>query len=333
MKNESEVLKSCISLHWLRPDNALWVFSFYQAFAETVQHGLARSSRTVDLGCGDGTTSFVMLDGVFGPGFDAFMTVQADEQNIVPDIRRSESGSLSDSSGDFYNSYDERWSRYLSIEHAPEWRYGIGLDWKESLLKKCQDLGIYDRLVPHDANTALPFSDESQDFLFSTIVYWLRDTQHSLQEAARVLQPGGVFAFSAPDENINGRTLESLIGSYGYPGLEVLDRGRNANWARHAQSKENWETQIAAAGLKIVEYRRFHSALQIMFGETTIRPLLRAYQTLYKNLLPDHQDIFMEFKSSWTEEIYRLLEPFADPKWMSADRQEMVYHAFVVQKS
>jgi SAM-dependent methyltransferase len=285
----------------------------------------------MDLGCGDGTTSFIMLDGTFGPEFDVFHSVQAGEQNILSESRREYSGSLADHTGDFYNNYDPAWSRYLTVTESPGWTYGIGLDWKEPLLQKSRDVGIYKSLVRHDANESLPFPDASQDFVFSTIIYWIADTQSALQEVSRVLKPGGIFAFSCPDLNITQYTLASMLKQYAYPAIQILERGRHSNWERHAQDRTAWDNNLASVGLRVVEYKRFHSALQILLGETTIRPLLRAYDTLYQNLLPHHYQIFLEFKTTWVEEVYRLLEPATDAQYMK--NQEMLYHAYVVEKS
>jgi UDP-N-acetylglucosamine 4,6-dehydratase len=56
--------------------------------------------------------------------------------------------------------------------------------------------------------------------------------------------------------------------------------------------------------LRIVDYKRFHSALQIMLGETAIRPLLRPCDTLHQKLLPDHQDILLDIKTTWSSVRY-----------------------------
>jgi SAM-dependent methyltransferase len=332
MRDLSEVLKSCTNLHWLRPDNALWVYSFYEAFADVTQKTMLSGKRTMDLGCGDGTTSFIMLDGVFGSEFDVFHDIQASQPNIQPDLRRSDSGSLYDEAGDFYNTYSEKWSNYLSIVQPTEFKYDYGTDWKESLLKKADTLGAYKSLSHHDANLSLPFEDSSFDYVFSTIIYWLDDTQKAMCDIARILDKDGVFAFSCPNEFIPNYTLKSMLKDLNYPEMDVLDRGRDANWVRHARSRQEWEKEIKTAGLRILDYKEFHSSLQIMLGETTIRTLIRAYNVLYERLLPDHEDIFMEFKTAYVEEMYKLLLPFADKTWVNQKHNPALYHAFVVQK-
>ena len=105
MRNPQEILRSSINLHWLRPDNALWVNSFYETFAMEIQKAISLNQHTMDLGCGDGTTSFILLDGIFNKFFDVYHDIQASKENIYVNTKRSESGSLLDAKGDFYNSY------------------------------------------------------------------------------------------------------------------------------------------------------------------------------------------------------------------------------------
>ena len=90
MKKMEEVLRDCVNLHWLRPDNALWVLSFYQTFGREIQNACTKSNRTLDLGCGDGTTSLVLLDGKFNKSFDVYHDIQI---NIESSTVHSKTGS------------------------------------------------------------------------------------------------------------------------------------------------------------------------------------------------------------------------------------------------
>ena len=332
MRDKVDVLSSCINLHWLRPDNALWVYSFYEIFAAEIQETIRLGKRTMDLGCGDGTTSFILLDGIFGPEFDVFHAVQADEANMTPNIQREESGSLYDKTGDFFNTYNNRWREYLNILKPAPYKYDFGIDWKQSLLQKASDLGIYKSLLCHDANFTLPFEDSTFDFIFSTSIYWLADTQKALHEISRLLASGGIFAFSCPKEKITKFTIKAILAHLDYPEIELLDRGRDANWRRHARGRQEWEKETINAGLRVVDYKQVHSSSQIMLGEVTIRTLLKAYKILYDRLLPNHIDIFLDFKKTWVQEISRLLLPYTDEAWASQKRHQMLYHAFIVQK-
>jgi SAM-dependent methyltransferase len=329
--NPYKILRESINLHWLRPDNALWVFGFVRTFGKLVQEKNS-IGRSMDLGCGDGTTSFVMLGGSLDARFDVFHSVQAQDENLTSDTRLSSSGSLVDEAGDFYNCYNTSWKEAAekNILTKPSLKFSVGADWKEVLVKKASAFGFYEGMSVFDANV-IPYPyDEEFDFIFCTMIYWLEDREKSLREIHRILNREGCFAFSAPKPEILNYTLSSMMANFNYPLLNRLDRGRFENWRRHAMDKAGWDNLLAENGFEIVEYKEFHPALQIAGGETIIRTLMSAYQVLYDRLLPDHVDIFLEFKQKWCSEIAVLLEPFADDKYY--DCLEKTYHAYVVRK-
>ena len=75
-------LKQLLQIHWLRPETALWR-SFDCLLME--KYGDI-SGRSVDLGCGDGTMSFVMSGGIVNE-YDVFMDVgELHNYNVGVDI-------------------------------------------------------------------------------------------------------------------------------------------------------------------------------------------------------------------------------------------------------
>jgi SAM-dependent methyltransferase len=327
-----KLLRSSINLHWLRPDNALWVYGFAHTFGELCKQ-MTETGSTMDLGCGDGTTSFIMLDGEFDVRFDAYYSIQVESANMESMTKRSSSGSLKDESGDFYNTYTENWKTMVdsAISKYSLTQYTVGADWKDSLVKKANDLGVYESVAEFDANISpYPFEKSQFNFIFSTIIYWLNDPAKVLKEVHRLLGEDGIFAFSAPKPEILNNTLVSMMSDYRYPLLDRLDRGRHNNWERHTRNLNDWKGIIQSAGFEIIEYKQFHPSLQIAFGETNIRTLLGSYNVLYDRLLPDHEDIFLEFKEKWCAEMEQLTTPFSDVDYY--DSLEQCYHAFVLKK-
>ena len=160
----------------------------------------------------------------------------------------------------------------------------------------------------------------------------MSDIKSVLREVYRIMSKDGIFAFSCPNEHIPENTLRSLLKNYDYPLIDRLDRGRDENWRRHAKTREEWEIDIKQAGFKVVQYKKFHSSLQIGFGETWLRTLQGSYQILYNRLLPEQSDIWLEFKRNWVKELMTLLSPFADEKWLKKQDDNMLYHSFLIQK-
>lgn len=328
--DNKEVLKNCLDLHWLRPDNALWVYGFTHTFGELCQRMVAQS-RSMDLGCGDGTTSFIMLGGKFAPEFDVFYSVQADVENLISNIQRSNSGTFLDEKGDLYNTYSSVWRKSLKIVKHPSFKYTVGSDRKEALLKKATDVGLYENTSIFDANiTPYQYDEGSFNFIFSTILYWLKRPENVLGEIRRLLNDDGIFAFAAPKTEILNYTIYNMLFDSKYPLTKRLDRGRHEIWSSHSKNREYWDSLLEKSEFEIVEYKEFHPTLQIAAGETIVRTLMSAYQVLYDRLLPDHIDVFMEFKQKWCAEFLVLLEPFADDKYYES--LEKTYHGYVVRK-
>lgn len=74
---------------------------------------------------------------------------------------------------------------------------GLALDIAEGMLQHARPLGGAQQFVAGDAEQ-LPLRDESCDLLFSSLaLQWCANFQIVLSEAARVLRPGGVLAFSS----------------------------------------------------------------------------------------------------------------------------------------
>ena len=74
---------------------------------------------------------------------------------------------------------------------------GVALDIAEGMLQHARPLGGAQQFIAGDAER-LPLRNESCDLLFSSLaLQWCADFTAVLSEAARVLRPGGVLAFSS----------------------------------------------------------------------------------------------------------------------------------------
>ena len=110
-------LDQLLNIHWLRPETALWRI-FDCLLMEKYGH---ISGRSVDLGCGDGTMSFVMAGGTID-NYDVFMDV----------------GQLKDynSGVDIYNN-DTEIALNININKL-RYFYEWGIDHKEGLIGKAK---------------------------------------------------------------------------------------------------------------------------------------------------------------------------------------------------
>jgi len=287
MNGKEKILKTCLNLHWLRPDNALWIFEFHRVFGKIIKEG-TKKGVSLDLGCGDGTTTFIISGGKFSKEFDVYQAIQASVKNMVSNPKILNSGSIKDQHGDFYNVYKESYGKQLrkNIIKKPSCSFTFGTDWKPALLKKATDLNIYKNKIVMDANK-IPwksFKSQSVNFIFSTMLYWLRNQKTVFNELNRICKNNGIIAFSAPKPEILKVTAFNFLKQFNYTLVNRLDRGRFKNWKRHAKSYTTWKHIILKSGFKIIKYNEFQPILQIAFGETIIRAYLKAFENLWRSV-------------------------------------------------
>ncbi|HEY6610276.1 MAG TPA: malonyl-ACP O-methyltransferase BioC [Pseudomonas sp.] len=132
-------------------------------------------------------------------------------------------------------------SRALA-ERFPEGQ-GTALDIAEGMLRHARPLGGASQFVCGDAER-LPLASSSQDLIFSSLaLQWCADFAAVLGEARRVLQPGGVFAFSS----LCVGTLQELRDSW-----QAVDGFVHVNRFRQFA---DYQALCAASGLEVLELR------------------------------------------------------------------------------
>ena len=143
----------------------------------------------------------------------------------------------------------------------------VGLDLAERQLRHARriddETGVRVPAVAGTA-TALPFADASFDVVFSAVgaLQFVYDAGLAVAEAARVLRPGGTFAFSVthpvrwtmPDDP----TSAGLVVTSSYwdrtPYVEQDDAGR-VTYAEHHRTLGDWVGLLAAAGFRLTGLR------------------------------------------------------------------------------
>ena len=151
-------------------------------------------------------------------------------------------------------------ARWLTTQGASV----VGLDLSERQLQHArridQETG---RHVPVVAGTAtsLPFADRSFDVVFSAFgaLQFVGDADRAVRELARVLHPGGTFAFSVthpvrwtmPDDP--GRDGLVVTSSYWdrVPYVELDDEGQTT-YAEHHRTLGDWVALLADRGFRLL---------------------------------------------------------------------------------
>ncbi|MGE8499058.1 MAG: malonyl-ACP O-methyltransferase BioC [Pseudomonas sp.] len=116
---------------------------------------------------------------------------------------------------------------------------GVALDIAEGMLRHARPLGGAQHFVAGDAEN-LPLRDNSCDLVFSSLaLQWCADFAAVLDEARRVLRPGGVLAFSS----LCVGTLQELRDSW-----QAVDGFVHVNRFRRF---EDYQALCAASGLQV----------------------------------------------------------------------------------
>ena len=308
----SDTLKQLLNVFWLRPETALW-----REIDILTMQAFEMRSPSLDLGCGDGTFSFIRAGGEFDRSFDAFRSVsQLDQffQNV-----------------DVFDSYDEKLSS--AVSKHPKYQIDVGFDHKINLLKKAGQLGLYRSLKQGDANQSLPFPDASFNSTFSNIVYWLDSPQFVISEISRILKPGGIACLMLPNITFPQFSFYNQLykegGDTRWKFLEMLDRGRFADNIRQAKSLAEWEAMFEQSGLKIECHHSHLSKLTIQVWDIGLRPLFPVLLEMANELSPEK---LITLKTKWMQTMMAFIEPLIEIDKTIPGNEQPAFHCFELRK-
>lgn len=308
----STCLDELLNVFWLRPETALW-----RSLDIAAMEDFEFRSPSLDLGCGDGTFSFIRAGGGLDITFDAFQSV-TDLDRFFEKV-------------DVHDSFDPLVRPILTRQAS--YRIDYGLDHKENLLKKAATLGLYQELAQGDANEGLPYPDQFLSSVFSNILYWLASPDFALREIYRVLRPGGQCCLMLPNDTLPQFSFYYDLcirqGLQQFSFLEKLDRGRLADNVKHAKSGAEWTHMIQDAGLKVVAHRTHLSKTVIQMWDIGLRPLFPVLHKMASNL---EREKLVKIKREWIATLKVFLEPISRMDQDLTQDQEPAFHCFILEK-
>lgn len=304
-------LDQLLRIHWLRPETALWR-TFDCLLME--KYGDISGS-AVDLGCGDGTMSFVMAGGEVGD-YDVFLD--------VGELHRYNDGA------DIFNkktSVSIR-SDHSRLRHTFEW----GVDHKDGLIDKAKRFApFYRNNLVFDLNRKLPFGGEHFDTAFSNVLYWLDDMNEILSEWHRVIKQNGRLHLFVPNANFKEKTwlyyLAPHSGERKY--LNYLDRGYSA-LIHHCYSYSRWQEIFQSNGFAIREHQFYLTNPVIDLWNIGTRPISPLLINMVGKLAPvDRESV----KEEWIDYFKRFLAPIVEGEFERlVPEGEAAFHFFVLEK-
>jgi SAM-dependent methyltransferase len=309
----STCLQQLLSIHWLRPETALW-----RVFDCLLTAEVPFTGKSVDLGCGDGTLSYIMAGGKIR-NHDAY--------NQIAPLDSFNNGS------DIYNKVVDG-DAALDIDNdSLRHKYNFGIDHKAGLISKANMLGgFYENTLVRDLNQPLPFSDACFDTAFSNILYWLDDMDCVLTEWRRILAPSGKLHLFVPNHTFKEKAwLYYMAPHAGHKEYyNFFDRGYNG-LIRHAYCSREWETLFEKNGYKVTRHVKYLTDPVMEIWNIGTRPISPLLIEMAAYLPPEKRD---QIKEEWVRYFSGFFSPIVTGEFGKTPREgEYAFHFYVLEKS
>ncbi len=178
MKPTKSLIKNFLNAHWLRFENLPWdiqVAMFFQKYKPK------KIKRSLEVGVGNGINTLLNLGGSLKKNEDHFSNLSL----------------LSTSNKDYWNTFKRKRN---PIYKSANGRFDIALDHKKNLLKNAENLGISKKYILYDCNKSFDKFGKF-DFIYSNIIYWLKNPIKSIKNFEEVLYINGHIMLTIPNQN------------------------------------------------------------------------------------------------------------------------------------
>jgi SAM-dependent methyltransferase len=281
-------LTELLSIHWLRPETALW-----RAFDCLLMHERPLAGEAVDLGCGDGTLSYIMAGGRVC-GLDAY----ADVAGL---------GAFNEGR-DIYEAQANGQASLDLDTSALRYRFACGVDHKDGLLSKARRLGGFYRVTRQaDLNQPAPFAPGSFDSAFSNVFYWLDEPAPVLRDWHGLLREGGRLVLFVPNATFKDKAWfyyrAPHAGDRHY--YNHFDRGYAA-LIKHCLGAGDWERLFAQAGFGVSRHVRYLTDPVMEIWNVGTRPISPLLIDMANKLSPADR---AAARRQWVDYFLGFLEP------------------------
>lgn len=301
-----ETLKNFLNIYWIRPEIAIW------RTLDVVQLSSVKFRKPViDLGCGDGTFCFTKFGGKVDYSFDVYKTMK--------------------NTKGFFNGkdiHDQKFVNKPKILKKSKIKIDVGLDWKNNLLNKAENLSIYEKTIQHNLDKTLPFENKKFETIFSNVFYWMKNIDNIISESKRILSDSGEIIILVPDKNFKDNLIYQEFLKNKYIWAKMLDRGIYQNISKHCYSFEEWKKKFSKNGLKIKEHKQYLSKKFIKFWSIGMRPY-SPYIIEMANKLPVKERT--QIKKRLIKELSPLIISYINTELKSTDQK--CFHLFKLEKS
>jgi SAM-dependent methyltransferase len=308
----NQYLRQLLSIHWLRPENALW-----RTFDCLLMHPYSFGGKTADLGCGDGTLSYVMAGGRL-PSYDAYAQVTS-----VKGYREG---------ADIYNMTVEEDDVLTLDSSAVRYTYSFGIDHKEGLISKARRFqGFYDRTIVHDLNKPLLLEEGGLSAAFSNVLYWLDDVDATLADWARIIKRSGKLFLFVPNKCFKEKAWLYYLAPHADDKryYNFLDRGYNA-LIKHCYTNKEWEALFSRSGFHVVQHKKYLTDPVMELWNIGTRPIAPLLINMASNLRPQKKD---EMRQEWVDYFTSFFTPIIEEEFgRNPSDRAYAFHFYVLEK-
>jgi len=307
--NARDILRMRLHLYWLRPERALFGASV------ELRGPLRPWGSSVELGCGDGLNTFLRLGGTLEPSFDYYAALEG-EIGMAEYVEGKD-------------VYDAPLRGFFPVKEKPGIQFHQGLDFKQNLLDRANMLGAYKSVQWHDLNTPLPYGDGTIDFVYSNVLYWLKDPDPLIAETARILTKGGEAVFEVLTRAVESEDFFGRFGAWGPEWCRLMDRGRFASYPG-LRSLREWEAAFAGANLRVTKSLNVLPRGIFLVWHVGLRPIYPLLKRMIDTIpAPERTKI----REEWVQTFFDLLYPvLIAPGVLADDGEEPLRVQFVLRK-
>lgn len=256
----SKTLISYYSMFWLRPESA--ILQALEAECAAPFLITPENKKILELGCGNGLHSSLMMQWEFNESDDAYQNLNINSEDMF----------ASPLQNDLY---------FNPVKKGGEIDYGIDL--KFDSIMRSNKTPVFKETINADARH-LPIPHNSITHIYSNLLRDFPDNilHQTLDELKRILTEKGKLIFIAPTENYKKSLYffpQTLLPTHSKneelhkKSFQKLDRGRSV-FCQQQHSIDTWKNILTTHGLKITHYKDFCNANILRFWDTGLRPFL-----------------------------------------------------------
>tara|TARA_B100000427_G_C15445348_1_gene567002 strand:- start:230 stop:1156 length:927 start_codon:yes stop_codon:yes gene_type:complete len=286
--SNSIIIKENFFLNWLRPENVPW--DVHKALIFQKHFFKKKFNSTLEVGTGNGVASFISLKGKFDPSFDWY--IHANPKNFFKNQ-------------DIYNYfYKSKLSKKKIIIKKAITKFDLAIDYKKNLLDLAYNLDISKNYKVHDCNKQL-ITKKKFDFIYSNILYWLKNPYEKVNRISKLLDLNGVFLFSVPNEN-----YLKYCQSYSKKGKlwNIINRGRK-NTLQKIFPQKSFENFLKKNNFEILKKERMLSSKTLKIWDLGLRPISPFLIEMSNSISDKSRN---KIKMEWCDKLFPIVKELTE---------------------